>query len=186
MTISAASSFVFLFLFLCYVAQLIQLVRKLHSDPSPASLDDIWIFLGLSLLIPIAVSLLPELMGEGINSSFAGGTVNAGSQGAGAFFLEASSRFLASYLVTIVTLELSLQAQVLDAKAENPWVGLLLLNLGLDVASIVVIRLFMAIPTGRSDTATLAAFAIFAVPTVLTGALVVAVTYAVLKPKAAR
>jgi hypothetical protein len=194
MTMSTAAVFVFLFLFVCYGIQLLQIwlkVRRGWGANASALLDEIWIYLGLSLIIPIAVSLLPELLGEGIKSwiprpSSPPATAQGftpSPQGMAIFLLEIMSRFLASYLVTIVTLELSLQAQVLHAQAANTWGGLLLMNLGLDIASIVVIRLFMAIPpSSNADALTLATFGIFLIPTVLTGAIVVAATYATLRP----
>jgi hypothetical protein len=183
MAIEAVLSFVFLFLFACYSAQLFYIRRRLLNGPLIKEVrDDLWIFLGLSLLIPIAVSFLPEIIAQALepllNPSMKKDS-DVPLRGV-AFALKVGSRLLAAYLVTVVTLELALQAQIVEARSQNPWSGLLLMNLGLDIASIVVIQLFLVIPAAQAgDVLTLIAFVFFLVPTVLTSAIVVAATYSV-------
>ena len=133
-----------------------------------------WPLIAMSLIVPILIAFLPEILSEAIG--FAPG--NAAKPAPGSLLLFVGVRFLIAYLITIVTLELALQAQALQSKKQNSWLGLLLINLGFDVASILVFQIFkMVLDKTPNDPLMVIFFLMCAVPTVLTGVIVVCGSY---------
>jgi hypothetical protein len=131
----------------------------------------------MSLIVPILIAFLPELLGEAIG--FMPG--NQPRPAPLSPFLFVGVRFLIAYLITIVTLELALQAQALQSKRKNTWVALLLINLGFDVASILVFQIFkVLLDKTPIDPLMITFFLMCAVPTVLTGVIVVCGSYSAL------
>jgi hypothetical protein len=169
--------------------------------------------MAMSLVIPILIGFLPELLGRAIeyllrtNNNYASllssitappaapGDLRDGQilllKNALADILKSidpqnltlyvSVRFLIAYLITIVTLELALQAQAIQSGKRNPWLGLLLTNLGFDIVSVVVFQIFQVVTDKLvADNSVTIFFFICAIPTILTGVIVVSGSYAAL------
>lgn len=179
MTPSVLANVAFLFLFLCYSAQLyfIQSRRKEEAESAQPeassrklSANEAWTYLAMSLLIPVLVGFLPEILGAALSKDPDVVAANP--------VLFIGVRLLTAYLVTVITLELAIQAQAVQAKRENPWLGLLLTNLGLDIVSILVLQGFKAVPSASTDGLVILFFLICLVPTVATGILVITRSYA--------
>lgn len=179
MDLGTLSEVVFLLLFVSYSAQMFFIFRRLRDTAAEEGLfqmiSELWTYMAMSLIVPLLVSFLPELLGQAIEPVLSGNLPKKVSP-----FIFVGVRFLIAYLITIITLELALQAQALQSNKKNPWHGLLLVNLGFDIASIVVLQIFKVAADGNSDVIVATFFAICAIPTILTGTVVVAGSYAAL------
>jgi hypothetical protein len=178
MDIAILPEVVFLLLFISYAAQMFFIFRRLRGAAAEEGLaqiiGDLWVYMAMSLVVPLLVGFLPELLGQAIQAQPSNSIVPDSP------FIFVGVRFLIAYLITIITLELALQAQELQSNTKNPWRGLLLVNLGFDIASVLVFQIFKFAASGRSDVVVAIFFAICAIPTILTGTVVVAGSYAAL------
>jgi hypothetical protein len=220
MNASALANVTFLFLFVSYIVQFLFILARLRAEGVGKSLrvrlSELWIYMAMSLAIPILIGLLPDLLGRAIETwvrSTQYTTVltsiqtPTGVTGAARdyiigvqkvleeyiknnnsvpnFPLFLSVKCLIAYLITIVTLELALQAQALRRAKSNPWVGLLLTNLGFDIVSVVVFQIFQVVTDKIvTDTSVILFFFMCAIPTVATGIIVVSGSYAALTGEA--
>jgi hypothetical protein len=176
--VALRANIAFLFLFLAYVVQSFvvrhRLVNAVTGNSPWKSLSDLWIFIAMSLVIPILIGVLPDLFGV------SGDTPPVAQMGFLTLYF--GVRFMIAYLITIVTLELALQAQAFQQGKDNPWFGLLVTNLGFDIVSILVFQMFKStLSTGSSAGRSVPVFFVMcALPTVLTGVIVVCGSYSAL------
>jgi hypothetical protein len=190
----------FLFLFIAYVIQLLFVLRKLRTEPSALlASSELWIYVGLSLLIPVLIGFLPDLLGHAIAQGVSDAVANARNLATAlaknipappqvqsgmppaTLTVFVGVRLLVAYLTTIVTLELALQAQAYQQNKGNPWFGLLVINLGFDITSIVVFQTFKVfVENTPTDTSMVVFFLMCFPPTLLTGVLVVCGSYSAL------
>lgn len=169
----------FLVLFAGYSAQLyfIQVKRKAliakpepaRSPPTPLTSVQIWGYLVPSLLGPVMIGFLPELIAAAVTSDPALRDANP------VHYI--GVRFLATYLVTVITLEMTIRSQMKFTGRLNPWSELLDANVLLDIASIIVLIVFKVFPAVASDGLVITFFVVCAIPTLLTGAVVVVQSY---------
>lgn len=176
---SVAATVVFCLMFLIYMAQLYWVARKLFpkqdwfassraspTEPSSASSDETWIYFSLSVLIPVLVSFVPDAF-------------NARTAGLGLAF-SMGIDFVTAFLVTVITLEISLQVQTRQAgMRDHPWAGLLAVNLGLDIVSLIALQVGKKPLTDSGDPFLFASFVVFSLPTVVTSSVVVSETFRV-------
>jgi hypothetical protein len=176
----------FLLLFLAYVAQFLfispRLRRGIRGSSRWKSPSELWFFIALSLLTPILIGVLPELLVEVIGVHLA---ADAKPGPALPFtVLDVGVRFMIAYLITIVTLELALQIQAFQQRKDNPWIGFLITNLSFDIISVLVFQMVQAILHSSSLPAPGPSVSIFfimcAAPTILTGVIVVCGSYSAL------
>jgi len=184
----------FLVLFVVYIAQLSFILKRLRESATVSSrkgTNDLWPYMAMSLVIPILIGFLPGLLGqafEHLMSSLTPAKTTFTPCSTPSSILYIGVEFLIAYLVTIVTLELALQAAAFQTGSHNPWRALLLANLGFDVISIVVFHIFKIIleniPPGAAGTTTSPVVSYFflacAVPTALTGVIVIGGSYSAL------
>ena len=183
---------VFLVLLLAYSGQLLFISKKIGSNPgqtySGKSSGDLWFFVALSIIGPVLLGVLPELLLEALREAFQKvlpppSTVPiADSRPLTA--MQVGAKFMIAYLIIIVTLELALQIQAHQANKENAWVGFLITNLSFDIISILVFQMVNAIlgtsALSAPGVSVYVFFVMCAVPTILTGVIVVCGSYSAL------
>ena len=180
MDLNACATIVFLFLLIVYGLQLTFISLKLRKpDAGQKPLlpsGQLWTLLVIALIAPTLIAFIPDLLSQGVElllKRAAGAPAPLGEAHHAPSLVFVGVRFMIAYVATIVTLELTLQAQAIQANKKYVWQGMLLANLALDIISLIALQFYKPISEYVSDPMTTIFFVVSAVPTALAGGLVV-------------
>lgn len=181
MDLNACATIVFLLLLIVYGLQLtfisIKLTKPEANQKPLLPARELWTLLVIALVAPTLIAFMPDLLSQGIElllkKSEGAQAPPPGSAHHAPSVVFVGVRFMIAYVATIVTLELTLQAQALQANKRFVWQGMLLANLALDIISLLALQFYKPISEYVSDPMTTVFFVVSAVPTAVAGGLVV-------------